>query len=412
MKTASRLWMVLIITCAGGYNVFGDEITKEERMDCNSGSKKAFNYVLGTQTFGVKYQFTDETRLVETAKAINDMGSNVLKCYLGPKAEDQYKIPVNDYKSLKELAAKEPSYQKILEMPFDHYLFWVYSYGEPNDVLRKGWTQKEKKAAYNDIYELTCFLLSKYNNSGKTFYIGQWEGDWAMMGPPLKYENEPTDLAIASTIDWLNTRQAAVDAAKKDTPHKNVEVYHYLEVNIIIEAMKGNKTIVNSVLPKTNVDYVSYSAYDAIYPHDANLTFEQRLESIGNKLIGALDYIESKIPPKDVPGKRVFIGEYGFPISAVDTPQAQKEASLAVAINSIQWGCPFVLYWEMYDNEAEEGGANGKGYWMIDNKGIKQPIYDVHYEYYFWARKFVSEKKPTEQEFRKAAAHFLKTLNQ
>jgi len=406
MKPCLKLWIVLPVICVVAAVGFCGDIN-EVQMDCNSRTNKP-NYILGTQTFGVKYQFTNQTRLVETAQAIIDMGSNVLKCYLGPKAYDQYKISITKYKTLKELAAEEPSYQKILDMPFDYYLFWVYGFAEPNNVLRKGWNEHQKKATYKEIYDLACFLLAKYNNSGKTFYIGQWEGDWAMADPPLRYENEPADLAIAATLDWLNTRQSAIDAAKKATPHKNVTIYHYLEVNIVIEAMKGHRTIVNSVLPETNIDYVSYSAYDAIYPYDPNLNFSQRIEAVSAKLLAALDYIEARIPQKDIPGKRVFIGEYGFPISAVGTARAQKQASLAVAIAALQWGCPFILYWEMYDNEAEEGGTGGKGYWMIDNKGVKQPVYEVHYNYYKWAKKFIADKKPSDEEFRKAAVEFLK----
>ena len=41
-----------------------------------------YNYVIGTQTIGVRYGFTEDTRLVETAKAILAMGSNVLKIHM------------------------------------------------------------------------------------------------------------------------------------------------------------------------------------------------------------------------------------------------------------------------------------------------------------------------------------------
>ena len=27
------------------------------------------------------------------------------------------------------------------------------------------------------MYDLTHYLLTNYNNSGKTFYLGHWEGD-------------------------------------------------------------------------------------------------------------------------------------------------------------------------------------------------------------------------------------------
>ena len=38
-----------------------------------------FDYVISTQTIGASYQFTNESRLVETAKAIHDMGANTVK---------------------------------------------------------------------------------------------------------------------------------------------------------------------------------------------------------------------------------------------------------------------------------------------------------------------------------------------
>jgi hypothetical protein len=43
----------------------------------------SFNYVLGTQSIGATYQFTRESVLVETARAILDLGSNILKFTMG-----------------------------------------------------------------------------------------------------------------------------------------------------------------------------------------------------------------------------------------------------------------------------------------------------------------------------------------
>lgn len=53
---------------------------------------------------------------------------------------------------------------------------------------------------------------------------------------------------------------------------------------------------------------------------------------------------------------------------------------------------------------------------MIDDKGVKQPIYEIHRLYYQWARQFVAEcitrtgKPPADDEFRAAAAEFFKLL--
>ncbi len=39
----------------------------------------------------------------------------------------------------------------------------------------------------------------------------------------------------------------------------------------------------------------------------------------------------------------------------------------------LKWGCPFVLYWEMYNNEVTPDGRQ-RGFWLIDDHGIKQPV--------------------------------------
>jgi len=42
-----------------------------------------YNVRVGTQTFAGLYQFTTNTLLVETAEAIRDLGSDIIKFYLG-----------------------------------------------------------------------------------------------------------------------------------------------------------------------------------------------------------------------------------------------------------------------------------------------------------------------------------------
>ena len=63
-----------------------------------------FNYRVGTQTFGVQYQFADETKLVETARAILGMGSDILKCGFGSGRRGD-----DTTKSLRDVVEHEPS---------------------------------------------------------------------------------------------------------------------------------------------------------------------------------------------------------------------------------------------------------------------------------------------------------------
>lgn len=362
-----------------------------------------FNYVIGTQTFGPSYQFTQKTKLVETAEAILGMGSTVIKFELAKRyakpAHGNVDVESPAVDSLMTLARDEPSHRQVLDMPFAYYVLWAHTFSAG------GWNRKLTKDAldkeYGEMYEFVCYLLKTYSGSGKIFYLGHWEGDGWLRGT-VAPENDAkvTPEAVQSMADWLNVRQKAVDDAKRETPHKGVQVWHYTEVNHVWLAMEGRPALVNEVLPKTTVDLVSYSSYDTA--------------SEPEKLKAALNYIESKLSPKsELSGRRVFIGEYGFPADK-NTPEKQDAMSRQVMKAGIEWGCPLVLYWEMYNNEVEEGKQ--RGFWMIDDKGVKQPVYDTHQQFYKWAGKFVSGsiaktgRLPSNDEFRKEAAGFMDRL--
>ncbi len=354
-----------------------------------------FNYAIGTQTIGAAYQFTKEPLLVETAQAILDMGSNTLKFAMKPEyfggrgANTTQRDP--QITSLTELARDEPAHRHVLDMPFANYIIWIYPFN--SGWWDKGLSATDSDKLYREVYDLTRHLLKTYSGTGKAFYLGHWEGDWHLRrGYDTKTDDSITPEAIQGMIDWLNTRQKAVDDAKRDTRHRDVQVYHYVEVNLVRIAMQGRRSATNDVLPKTNIDFVSYSSYDS-----------------GLDLKPALDYIESKLPPKrGIPGKRVFIGEYGFPAEG-HSPAEQDALARKVMRAGLEWGCPFVLYWEMYNNEVTPEGKQ-RGFWLIDEKGAKTPLYETHRGLYDWARHYVADyvkqhrRAPAFDEYRKAAA--------
>lgn len=361
-----------------------------------------FNYVIGTQTFGVKYQFTRDTSLVETARAILEMGSNVLKISMEKDYRKQYPdLPADPkIRSLADLARLEPSYRTVLGMPFSHILLWTY----PFDAgwWADGLSDDEREKTYRQHYDLTAYLLRTFNGSGKTFYLGHWEGDWHLH-PGYDPSKDPSDVMIRGMAEWLNARQKAIEDARRDVPHRNVAVYGYTEVNLVQKAMKGGKTLTNDVLPLTSVDFVSYSSYDSLTNDPA---------TVGDRLKAALQHIENRLPPKrGIEGKRVFIGEYGFP-KQYHTPENQEKLSRAVCRAALEWGCRFALYWEMYCNEKIEGVH--RGFWLIDDRGEKQPVYHMHARYYREAKARVAAflrengRLPTEGEFRAIGAELLR----
>ena len=221
-----RHFLLLAIFCAlGCHRAHAQKTAKVDN----------FNAILGTQTFGVRYQFTEQTPLVETATAIRDLGSNTLKFMMGPKSLAELqplnapKIASPEIHNLSELA-HEPSYQHVLQMPFAHYFIWTYAF-------TSGWWDKrffdaEAAKEQQEIYDFAVHLLRTYNGSGKTFYLGHWEGDW-YLHPNYDSSKTPTPEAINGMIRWLQTRQKAIDAAKRDTPHHDVNVYQYTEVNLV-----------------------------------------------------------------------------------------------------------------------------------------------------------------------------------
>ncbi len=385
---------------------------------------KDFNYIIGTQTVGAKYKFTDETNLVETAKAIREMGSNLLKFSMAPRYWwENYDIPKDENISSLTLLAQEKSMKEVLDMDFKYYQIWVYEFSqytsEPLGMKKDenqikfigGMSDDHAQASYREVYELACYLLKTYNGSGKVFMLGNWEGDWH-----LRWDYDRTKPADPATIEgmtrWFNVRQQAIDDAKRDVKHENVEMYHYIELNLSDLAVKGETCVTNSILPNINPDYVSFSAYTATNPPSTEAEMEKMLTE-------HMNYIESKIKPKEgIVGKRLFVGEYGWPEigayanePAQRTPEEINERAKWVIRTALKWGSPYILWWEMYNNELTKDGKN-RGFWLINEKGEKTPLYYTHQNFYIEARKWVenftkqNKRMPKHDEYLKAALEF------
>lgn len=418
----TRLLLSLLICFVIGYFLIGANST-DHSITGNEIEKMqaSFNYAIGTQTVGSKYKFTDETMLVETASEIKSMGSNLLKFSMNPRySTENYGLPHNDQiNSLTTLATLEPSVKKVLDMDFKFYHIWVYGFtqytpepeGVKDDTAQikfiDGYPESYQNALYDELYEFVTYLLNNYNNTGKVFYLGNWEGDWHLRSD-YKINKPVNEKTLDGMIKWGKIRQKAIDDAKRDTNYKNVEIYHYIEVNQVRLAVeKPNvKVVSNSIVNLVNPDYVSYSAYDSTNPYTNE-------EDLNTHLKISLDYIASQLSPKpNLPdGKRVWIGEYGYP-SAKFNDSEQNEKSVWTIKAGLEWGTPFILYWELYNNEIKADTGEHVGYWLIDNKGNKQPIWHTHRNFYNESRSFITKyfnknnKVPTFDVFRENALQF------
>ena len=349
---------------------------------------EAFPLVLGTQTIGPAYHFTADASLLESAKAIAAMGSNTIKFSLsrGNYSQSVDHTPPAQIQTLRDLVEHDTTYRAVLAMPFAHTLLWVYPW------------QKSDDHGYQEIYDLTTYLLKTYHGTGRTFYLGNWEGDWELLRTDPNHL--PSAAEIKEMIDRTNARQKAVDQAKRNIPHDGIEVYQYLEVNRVHDAMNGLPRLANLVLPYTPVDFVSYSAYDSLSGDTAV------------RLTQAMNYLQKQMPTKPgIDGRRVFIGEYGFPLKQF-SPADQDADSRIVMKAALSWGCRFCLYWEMYNNELDFNSKD-VGYSLIDSHDNKLPVYFTHKNYFDKVRRFVSDSlratghPPTTQAFIAAAPGFV-----
>ncbi len=373
-----------------------------------------FNTVVGTQTILPAYGFSKQDRLLETARCIRDMGSTTIKMSLSSRyCTAEYHLPKDpSIRSLRDLAQRQPSVRAVLDMSFANYIFWAYAFSQHRGddsqqglaSFQDGLSDDEASRVYREIHDLAAYLLKAYSGTGKRFYIGHWEGDWHLRWDydrtgPLRPE------AVRGMIRWLNVRQRAIDDAKRETPHHDVDVFGYTEVNLVHRGLHGQPCATTEVLPHIDVDYVSYSAWDSTNkPASA--------EALRTKLFAALDFIEKKLRPRPhlPPGKRVWIGEFGYPAISYSESQTDRNTRWVLRAG-LEWGCPFVLYWELYNNEVERSGRQ-RGYWMIDDQGRETAVYQTYAAFYRQAGSFLStfaarnHRPPTPREFAAAAVSF------
>jgi hypothetical protein len=137
-------------------------------------------------------------------------------------------------------------------------------------------------------------------------------------------------------------------------------VYTYAEVNRVMDAFKGGQQrMINAVIPKTNVDFLSYSAYDVQL---------QPLETVR----AALDYANQQLPPKaGLPARRVFIGECGLSWEACGGDgKVHEQRNREILAKFLAWRPALVLYWQLYNNEVKDGKQ--VGFWLIDSPSRKR----------------------------------------
>jgi len=334
-----------------------------------ANARKELRDIVGVTHVDGKYYLTDKDFLNEGADQILALGSRVIKVWFhDPQRSYAFNSQWPPMGSLVEMA-QSPYFRQLFDKPFTTYILMCFSMGHDDPYWRKGLTREQKLDEQRQFYELAKYLLTTYKGTGKTFVLQHWEGDWLIRG---NYDRnaDPQPEAISGIIDWLNARQAGVNQAREEIGTHGVRVFHAAEVNRVVPSMKENKpNVVNTVLPYTKLDLVSYSAWDA-----ATERFEDP-----NVFREALDFIAAHAPDSAAFGdKNVYVGEFGMPENKFSAEQIQKAIPAAVE-TALDWGCPYVVYWQLYCNELQDPNESPpvksnnsvRGFWLIRPDGSK-----------------------------------------
>ncbi len=333
----------------------------------NSLSARDLRDVIGVTHVSGTYHLTETNFLNEGADQIAALGSRVIKLYLtlppsGNPVTKAYPFHSQWPKvaTLVELA-QTPYFRSVFNKPFTTYVLTTYSAGRREHYWRDGVTDAQANDEREQFYRLAKHFITAYRGTGKTFILQHWEGDWAIRGA-FDPKADPTPEAIDGMIRWLNARQSGIDRARAETPAADVNVWHAAEVNLVKIAMEdGRPTVANRVLPQTRLDLVSYSAWDT--------------QRDPKRLRAALDYIAAQAPDRAPFGNRnVYLGEFGLPENDSTVPRVRETVGRAVE-TALDWGCPYVIYWQLYCNEPRrrpvDTNDDVRGFWLIRPDGTK-----------------------------------------
>jgi hypothetical protein len=316
------------------------------------------------------YNRTRKDYLNEGVDEILALGSRVAKLYLtSRKGHRDEAYPFNStwdkVGSLLELVQK-PYYVTALKKPLSSVALTTYSVGQDDyQYFRKGFSEQDAEQETKQFYELAKYLLTAYRGSRKTFVLQNWEGDWGLRGS-TDPKVDPSPKAIDGMIAWLNARQAGVNQARAEVAGTDVRVFHAAETNLVLPSIRsGRPGVASHVLPQTKVDLVSYSAWEA--QEDPGLLTE------------ALDFMAGHASFSETFGhKNVYIGEFGLPEFERKPEHLTKVLDTDVP-TSLRWGCPYVIYWQLYCNEARhkpvKKNDDVRGFCLIRPDGTRNAAY-------------------------------------
>lgn len=348
--------------------------------------------VVGSAHVDGAYQFTSEDFLNEGAKRLTQLGTDVIKIWFH-RMSDKYPYNSdwqNEYDSLVDVAQTE-HVREVFERGFSTYVLMAHAYtsGARGVPFRDGMTDSEMTDVRDRFASLTRHLLRTYDGTGNTFVLQHWEGDNLVQADSKQPLPEDTADHVRR---WLTARQDGVTRAR-DRVESDVTVLHAAEVNYVLDAKNaGTPRLINDVIPETEVDMVSYSAWElgGQLGGEGWAPGHNGREQYGEAepvITETLDYLESQAPEPDeyTAGSltdrqsNVYLGEFGAPLQD-DGPETAMRKVRPVLEHSLDWGVRFAIYWQLYGNETTVDGDvtendDVRGFYLVRPDGTTAPTW-------------------------------------
>jgi hypothetical protein len=318
------------------------------------------------QSVGV-YDSRGTGSLASGASMVTGLGGRALKVQLVPNCSQPQTLLQMASSADARAAFANPGIQVFSISAFDVNSLCASGriYVDPTLYVNSNGTLTAFSAATSAEFEnLALYLYRTYHDSGKTFYISNWEGDNAVYcsdaygyatnaatrsscnsSYPTSYDGVPNpDTGMQGLQDWLNARQSGIAAARSQAASEgiaSVTVYHTPEINIVraLQAA-GLESVLYNVLPNVHPDAVSYSSYESI-----NTCTTEPIATCTATLSQDLSTIAAKAGTS-----RIILGEIGFSEAQFSNTSIQQwlGALLPAALTD---GVAATFEWVLIDND-------------------------------------------------------------
>lgn len=339
---------------------------------------------LATAHVSGRYHFTNEPFVVEGVKRIHSLGYGGAKLWFSSinrayRWNSQWNLA--EHYTLLELA-QHPYFRAALEQPLSFFALEVYPANNPKvKAVATHSVSPNTDFAVDEqqIYELAKHLLETYRARDVTFVLQNWEGDWMFRGDVRKQwlagEYPELELRVEIFRKWFDARQRGVERARAEVKDTKCRVFHAIELNKVIDSLKGIPTLATHVLPLVRPDFISWSAYDGMRTdkHDGDET------AVG--LWQGIDIIKhyAKTTQVAADGRAaVYIGEAGVP-EELHPEQATVDIMDATLGVVLAREMPWLFHWELYCNERKDGdrvrlpgpdtAEELRGFWLVKPDG-------------------------------------------